>query len=236
MNFFNKKKTKKSEEKVESNESANAGFDVDSYKIKGASAINIETEAFSGDNAFAQAKFYKGLLIAIFIVQLFSYQTASTLKDTERTNLVPLVGQSMTIGNDYVDDAYLINIFTFVNANYVSATPASARLQHALLLPLVHPSQYAEMQKRMDIRANTLKNLSSTALFASIDWGRSFSNKEVREHNYVGVYSKLWKTEFNTTRLLFVTGKEPETKNIKVELFYTVENGRFWIVDIIEVF
>ncbi|MBF4270332.1 hypothetical protein EAY71_26070, partial [Vibrio anguillarum] len=102
--------------------------------------------------------------------------------------------------------------------------------------PHVHPSQYAEMQKRMDIRSNTLKQLASTARYASVDWGRSFANKEKREHDYEGVTTKLWKTEFYTNRLLFVTGKQPEIESIKVELYYTVENGRFWIVDIIEVF
>lgn len=236
MFWSRKKKANKSEEKGEVSASPSKGFDVDSYKMKGLDPVNIESEMYVGDNAFAQAKFYKGLLIAIFIVQLFSYQTASTLKDTERTNLVPLVGQSMTIGNDYVDDAYLINMISFINANYVSATPANARIQHALLLPHVHPSQYAEMQKRMDIRSNTLKQLASTALYASVDWGRSFANKEKREHDYEGVTTKLWKTEFHTNRLLFVTGKQPEIESIKVELYYTVENGRFWIVDIIEVF
>lgn len=211
-------------------------IDLDAHTIKGVPGVNIDGEMYKGDNAFAQAKFHKFLLIAIFIVTLFNYQTASSLRDTERTIMVPLTGKPMTVGSDRVDNAFLVNMLTFINANYVSATPASARVQSALLLPFIHPTQYANMQKRLDLRANKLQTLSSTSLYASIDWGRAFKVSEERDRQYQGIQTKLWKVEFHTTRLLFVTGKQPEIDNIKVELYYTVENGRFWIVDIIEVF
>ncbi|MDF4676999.1 TraE/TraK family type IV conjugative transfer system protein [Vibrio parahaemolyticus] len=211
-------------------------FDIEGHKIKGVDAVNINTEMLAGDNAFAQAKFYKVILVAMFVMQLFSFQTASNLKETSRTHLIPLVGESMTVGYDYVDNGFLINMISFVNANYVSATPATARIQHALLMPHIHPSQFPDMQKRLDIRANTLKQLASTSLFATVDWSRSFQSKEKRDHSYEGITSRLWKVTFNTTRMMFVSGQAPEVENIKVELFYTVENGRFWIVDIIEVF
>lgn len=235
MGLFDKFKKKTPSSETPSDQETAESLDK-SYQIPGVAGVNVSSALYRGDNAFAQAKFYKFILLAMLGVTLFNTQSVNQLLNNERTHLVGLNGKTVSVGNTFVDQEYLIDVATFLTANYVSSTPAAARLQHAMILNMVHPTQYAEMQKRLDKRANTLKSLANTTLYANIEWGTPLQNKEQQSHEYVGVSSKLWELKYNANRLVHTFSKSPVSGVVEVRVYYTVENGRFWLVDIIEAF
>lgn len=199
---------------------------------------NVSTEFTNENNVFIENKLLKAVCVFIAIVSGVNYLSLQDLKEDYRSMLsFPTTLESMEMTGSTVDQRYLMMAVEFVTGTWFAATPSTAEKQHSIILTMVHPTQYDTLKQRFRKRATLISQLKTTSIYGNVDWSRDFtlSTPEPDVISFYGV-DNLKKISFSATRKIFVgRNVEDNTGVASIDIFYTVEHGRWWLVDINEV-
>ena len=195
----------------------------------------IDTELNKEDSVFAENKLLKLVLIVFAILGYLIYSKVSKLEDGYRAVITfPGSAEDMEVTGTRVSDRYLMMACEFFASNYFSATPATVDQDYSAILRFVHPTQFGVMQERLDKEAKKLKDFKTTSIYGDIDWTRGFKTESYRGNKkYPGGIS-IKTVRFDVARSIYV-GAATEAAGIEnktMAIDYTIENGRFWILDL----
>jgi conjugal transfer pilus assembly protein TraE len=192
------------------------------------------TEIYAGDNAFVENKLLKVVLVIIGLVGIINYFQVANLIDTSRTVIVfPGHAETAEITGTRASDRYIMFAAEFVAGLYFGATPATVDREFSVLLTLVHPSRFGEMQARLDEEAERLKSYKTLSIHGDVDWSQGFEDTEYQSSTYANL-RHVHRLKFTGSRSIYVGANDQESaRESRIIVFdYVIENGRFYLLDI----
>lgn len=176
----------------------------------------------ASSNVFGENKLLKIVLIIIAIGVFMIYSSVNSFMSHQQTIIQP-VGRAdpYEIGNYTANEAYLFDMAeTIVNlSGNLSARSVTDKFN--MLLNLFHDSSHGRYQKHFKTLAEEVSKYSTISHIA-----------ELARPEPIFVLDNQMRIRVKKSRVVGTTVKPHEIKYLLID--YTIENGRFWIMDMTE--
>lgn len=176
----------------------------------------------ASSNVFGTNRLLKGLLAAITVGVFLIYGSVNSFLEHQQTIIQPIGGADpYEIGNYDANYDYLYDMAeTIVNlSGNLSARSAKTKLNQ--LLDLFHDSVYSRYQKHFKTMGEEVSKFSTISHIA-----------ELARPEPIYVLDNRLRIRVKKSRVVGATVKPAEIKFLLVD--YQIINGRFWIMDMVE--
>ncbi|MFT5164470.1 MAG: conjugal transfer pilus assembly protein TraE [Alteromonadaceae bacterium] len=174
-------------------------------------------------NMLAENKVLRIVLIAMVLWSAFNSIMLQKALDARTVVIMPPGGAyELTLSNTGAGDQYLYRMARYVTFLVGNLTAATARDQLKEVLMLIHPSHYGDFQTHFNTLTKEVERYPNISYTVEIDGG-----------NAIDLQGK--------TLLVFATKKRlvgdtvTRKTRLSYEISFTIEAGRFWIMDVKEI-
>lgn len=196
------------------------------------------TEAMNDTQKSAtEKKQNRVLLILAVVLGGLTYHKLDSLSKQQTVVIVPYGAKSadLLITGESASTGYIKMLSRLIVADWGTVSKASVDDKSAELLGLVYIDRVEEMRKKLNDRAKYFKQFNTISQSMEIASEQRFTITENPQGRLYETSAKtIYQLEFTAVKTKYIgtVVKAPETVTFKID--YTVEAGRFWILDIQE--
>lgn len=197
----------------------------------------IKSFIYSGDNAAAEKKTTKMILLCILFAAGVIAKSVVDLKDEIRTVIMPSwTTESMQIRGTTANQFYLEEMAEYLSHLYGNIGPGDARSKLDMIVRLAHPTQFEVIREKMSERADSIEKLKTTTFHSRLMREKGIYNRTNFKHGYSGVKREdVQQLQFSVNRTAVIDGnpERPDMQHYSVD--FVIEKGRFYLLDYYEV-
>lgn len=177
------------------------------------------------------------LLILAVVMCALNYQKISSLEKKQTVVIVPYGAKSgdLLITGESASTGYIKMLARLIITDWGTVSKATVDDKASELLSLVYIDRVEPMRKKLNEHAKYFKQFNTISQSMEILNDQKFTiteNPDGREYSTSA--KKIYRLEFavEQTKYVGTVVKPAETKRLVID--YTVDSGRFWILDIQE--
>ena len=159
------------------------------------------------------------------------------MKDNQRTVLQWPSGQNAWVTGVDVDDTYARLMVGYVITMWGNVSSSTVSAQSGELLKFVHPYYHDTFREKLQKRAKQIKKYKTVSLSmrSVLGDGNEIKKSYLKDHTFSKIDTPVYKAEYLTRSNTLYGGKpksQPYQRNLAI--FFTVDNGKSWLLDIEE--
>lgn len=173
-------------------------------------------------NLFLENSLLKFFIVVLGIVMVInSFFTYSMARNQKVVMIPPGLDRQAEVSDRNADEAYLRAMTRYALSLMLTSSPANARKQFSELLLLLHPRVYAQRKSEFYDLADRMEKASATSVFIIGDI-KFFEDADGKGIEVSGI------------RRIYASDKQIEDGSKTYIMRYTVEQGRFYLLQIAE--
>lgn len=173
-------------------------------------------------NLFLENSLLKFFIVVLGIAMVInSFFTYSMARNQKVVMIPPGLDRQAEVSDRNADEAYLRAMTRYALSLMLTSSPANARKQFSELLLLLHPRVYAQRKSEFYDLADRMEKASATSVFIIGDI-KFFEDADGKGIEVSGI------------RRIYASDKQVEDGSKTYIMRYTVEQGRFYLLQIAE--
>lgn len=185
--------------------------------------MNISKYIQASSNVFEEKQLLKFGFISLLVLTLVNWYSVDNASKREKVVVVPPgAAGEIWVTSESVSEDYVISVTRYILKMIGDYTVRTARMQFNDLLTLYKPKAFGEAKRNFDLLATEIEKFQSAAQhieFAEQDILHDPQNKKIK---------------VKVKRYRYINGVNSGSEVSTVMIEYVIENGRFFITQILE--
>ncbi|EDK1561890.1 TraE/TraK family type IV conjugative transfer system protein [Enterobacter hormaechei] len=182
----------------------------------------------------SENKFIKVMLFITVLSSALTYNEVNQLAERQQTVLVPYGAKSseMLITGESASTGYMRQIGRLLVSDYGSVSKASVDNRFADLLSLAWPDRVEDLRVKLNERAKYFKQFNSVSHSMELAAEQPMAIITNPEISYKTDAKNKYRYTFTVEqrKIIGEVAHPVETRKMKID--YTIQDGRFWLLDI----